>query len=557
MPPRPSLLRRFPASPSTRLPPLYTRMRSHSSTILAQQTSTPPPPPPLEASTPGSVLVIYVISNVRHNVLSSLHCTGRPDALHRDLDASWQWRSDVLADLRVNVTLEGSEKVLWFKERFLEDEEIIEHFVFNETRRIDWTMHRSRNGWYIRIRSPAFLSGAFILLISPRPDSLHPPGALLFESRTNAPILHTHRFSRPLTLERVLIRSRSRYEPAHTHTHRERTIPGRRVPAHATELHARLEQAQAAQQASHNQRAPAQTRAPRLAGTHSLKLSPATSPPLLSYFAPSPNAIYATALGGSLFVGNPAFDAAEHDVRDVVAQFGDVESVRFIVNPDGRIPRDLWAARTSRLLHAPLARRVLFVGNMPYGSEETDLREKFTPFGTIIVAEPRGFAHVEFLQEEDAVAAYESFAPSIGYTFMAYRGNEEALRTVLNELRRAYGGCISASGRGESLRSNLTGELTRSGFLEFLSVERATHALTKVGGSVTPYGPINLEYALSREGTRRTAGRQGGGVGTGVGARKAGTRPGTAVEKAGTGGEAEVAVDMTAGGRRGYGGGDY
>ncbi|KAF8124024.1 hypothetical protein K438DRAFT_1791949 [Mycena galopus ATCC 62051] len=37
------------------------------------------------------------------------------------------------------------------------------------------------------------------------------------------------------------------------------------------------------------------------------------------------------------------------------------------------------------------------------------------------------------------------------------------------------------------LRSNLTG----SGF-----VERATQALTKVGDSVTPYGPINLEYAM-------------------------------------------------------------
>ncbi|KAF8135236.1 hypothetical protein K438DRAFT_1786995 [Mycena galopus ATCC 62051] len=44
--------------------------------------------------------------------------------------------SDVLADLRVNVTLEGSEKVLWFRERFPEDEEIIEHLGHNETRRI-------------------------------------------------------------------------------------------------------------------------------------------------------------------------------------------------------------------------------------------------------------------------------------------------------------------------------------------------------------------------------------------------------------------------------------
>ncbi|KAF8207507.1 hypothetical protein K438DRAFT_1755548 [Mycena galopus ATCC 62051] len=54
--------------------------------------------------------------------------------------------SDVLADLRVNVTLEGSEKVLWFNERFPEEEEIIEHLVHNETRRSQWTMHRPRKG---------------------------------------------------------------------------------------------------------------------------------------------------------------------------------------------------------------------------------------------------------------------------------------------------------------------------------------------------------------------------------------------------------------------------
>ncbi|KAF8146345.1 hypothetical protein K438DRAFT_1781119 [Mycena galopus ATCC 62051] len=76
--------------------------------------------------------------------------------------------SDVFADLRVNVRLEGSEKVLWFNERFLEDEEIIEHLVHSETRRTQWTMHRPRNGWYICIRSPAFPPGAFIPFIPPR-----------------------------------------------------------------------------------------------------------------------------------------------------------------------------------------------------------------------------------------------------------------------------------------------------------------------------------------------------------------------------------------------------
>ncbi|KAF8152685.1 hypothetical protein K438DRAFT_1864300 [Mycena galopus ATCC 62051] len=86
--------------------------------------------------------------------------------------------------------LEGLEKVFWFKERFLEDEEIIEHLVHNETRRIHWTMHRPWNGWYIRIRSPAFPPGAFIPLI-PHARTHRTRSALLFESRTNASIPHT------------------------------------------------------------------------------------------------------------------------------------------------------------------------------------------------------------------------------------------------------------------------------------------------------------------------------------------------------------------------------
>ncbi|KAF8176316.1 hypothetical protein K438DRAFT_1939350 [Mycena galopus ATCC 62051] len=96
---------------------------------------------------------------------------------------------------------------------------------------------------------------------------------------------------------------------------------------------------------------------------------------------------------------------------------------------------------------------------MLYGTEEACAKD--TPFGAINSIRVASHLGDEFLQEEDAVAAYGSF-----------------------------------------LRSSLAGELTASGFVEFLSVERATHALTKVGGSVTPYGPINLEYALSRKDIR-------------------------------------------------------
>ncbi|KAF8207511.1 hypothetical protein K438DRAFT_1713561 [Mycena galopus ATCC 62051] len=177
--------------------------------------------------------------------------------------------SDVLADLRVNVMLEGSEKVLWFKERFLEDEEIIEHLVHNETRRIQWTMHRPRNGWYIRIRSPAFPPGAFIPLIPPRPDSPHPPGALLFESRTNAPIPHT-------SIPPAILRSTSDVDAASPRTststvHSYPPTPTASAPSLVVHpptpasVHARLEQAQAQAQSQaqgRQQRPPAQVITP-------------------------------------------------------------------------------------------------------------------------------------------------------------------------------------------------------------------------------------------------------------------------------------------------------
>ncbi|KAF8146018.1 hypothetical protein K438DRAFT_1991187 [Mycena galopus ATCC 62051] len=118
-----------------------------------------------------------------------------------------------------------------------------------------------------------------------------------------------------------------------------------------------------------------------------------------------------------LSVGNIAFDATEHDVRDV-AQFGDVESVRLIINPDGSFRGFGYVTFTSQTAadeclntgfeifgrpvrldystpSTPLARRrllraavqlhhrVLFVDTIPYGTEEAALREKLTPFGTI------------------------------------------------------------------------------------------------------------------------------------------------------------------------------
>ncbi|KAJ6476388.1 hypothetical protein C8R45DRAFT_834071 [Mycena sanguinolenta] len=183
--------------------------------------------------------------------------------------------------------------------------------------------------------------------------------------------------------------------------------------------------------------------------------------------------------------------------------------------------------------------RQLFIGNVAFDATEADLREKFSPFGplkSVRIAtrpggEPRGFAHIEYLREEDAIAAYENFAeeplymldrnlrvdyapvrplsknpPSHRLYFYDYRGNEEALRSALHEFETSIQ-------RVFFLRSNTTGEITGSGFIEFMSVERATQALTKVAGTVTPYGPINLEYAINRMMNGRPTGQSPGGRG--------------------------------------------
>ncbi|KAH7882198.1 hypothetical protein F5I97DRAFT_1913169 [Phlebopus sp. FC_14] len=95
--------------------------------------------------------------------------------------------SDVIDDLRVNVLDEDSDKIRWYKERFLSHDEIIEHVVHNQTNTICWTIHRPKRGWYIRIRAPTFPPRVFISLL-PVPDSSPDfmDAALYFSCRTSA-----------------------------------------------------------------------------------------------------------------------------------------------------------------------------------------------------------------------------------------------------------------------------------------------------------------------------------------------------------------------------------
>ncbi|KAI0702668.1 hypothetical protein C8Q76DRAFT_229982 [Earliella scabrosa] len=96
--------------------------------------------------------------------------------------------SDVLEDMRINVSEEGSSKVVWYKERFLTDDEILEHIVDNATSTTLWTVHRPKRGWYIRLRTPSFPPGVFIpLLPLPQTSPYHADAALSFACRTNLP----------------------------------------------------------------------------------------------------------------------------------------------------------------------------------------------------------------------------------------------------------------------------------------------------------------------------------------------------------------------------------
>ncbi|KAJ7178717.1 hypothetical protein C8R43DRAFT_871717 [Mycena crocata] len=224
--------------------------------------------------------------------------------------------------------------------------------------------------------------------------------------------------------------------------------------------------------------------------------------------------------------------------------------------------------------------RQLFVGNLPFDATEGDLhiREKFEPFGPIKSiristrpnGESRGFAHVDFMREEDSIAAFESFAeeplymldrtlridyapqrptatnpPNHKLYFFDYRGNEEALRLSLKEFE-------SSIQRLHFLRNQNTGELTGSGFVEFVSVDRATSAIEKLHGTLTPYGALNLEYAISKPagansvgGSRFAAGGGGGYAGPRTGGY--GGAPGGYGGGGGRGG--------FGGGQGGYGGG--
>ncbi|KAJ7161906.1 hypothetical protein C8R43DRAFT_991728 [Mycena crocata] len=154
--------------------------------------------------------------------------------------------------------------------------------------------------------------------------------------------------------------------------------------------------------------------------------------------------------------------------------------------------------------------RLLSVYNLDPHTTEAEIRERFAPFGPIrsIRLGKAEYAHVYFERLEDAVAACERFPEElrslhgrdiqVGYRehatptrclrFYDFSGGRAALEAALGafktDVRRIH-----------FLRATAPGKASGSGLLFFPSIERATAALSALGGAPTPRGPLYLDYA--------------------------------------------------------------
>ncbi|CAK5270905.1 unnamed protein product [Mycena citricolor] len=261
-----------------------------------------------------------------------------------------------------------------------------------------------------------------------------------------------------------------------------------------------------------------------------------------------------------LFIGNIPWQLTDAELHSMFSQHGEVASARVIMNADGssrgfgyvvfktqegatnafnqdhvvgdrQLRVDYTALQQSRAPRTPSTPRsstnspsnVLWVGNIPYGAEEQDLRSKFEPFGSLRSVriamgpngEARGFAHVEFMREQDAVTALEDlreepmfmmdrnlrvdFAPQRKQApampvnriyFHDFRGSEEDLRNVLQE----WGNNVI---KVTFLRDHNTGSRLGNGFIQFTTTDVATKVKESLDGQTSQYGPLNFEFAKS------------------------------------------------------------
>ncbi|KII90202.1 hypothetical protein PLICRDRAFT_174973 [Plicaturopsis crispa FD-325 SS-3] len=239
-----------------------------------------------------------------------------------------------------------------------------------------------------------------------------------------------------------------------------------------------------------------------------------------------------------------------------------------------------FSAGKSRVPSSP--NTTVFVGNLPFNTERSELESLFAEFGDIkdirLGVSPdgrlRGFAHIEFAELDNAKAAVEDHQQSpfvlqtrdliVDYapertTQLANPPFQKLFIRNWHADERAVREAFGDHGRNIKdvylLKNRETGERTGAGFIEFEDEDQATDALNELNGSESEAGVLHLNYArppqVRGQDVRRNSSRAGGGYGgrSGGGGGGYGGRGGGGRGGGGYGGRSG------GGGGGGYGGG--
>jgi len=166
--------------------------------------------------------------------------------------------------------------------------------------------------------------------------------------------------------------------------------------------------------------------------------------------------------------------------------------------------------------------RTLYVGNIPYEVPAIEIEQLFSPFGDIEEVRMRydepgknvGYAHVDFVAKDDALAAYESaqeepfwlinrtviidfartptrISPSNKLFFSNFDG-------TTNDLRGALKKYANSLLRIDFLKDKFTEKPMNRGHIYFRTEEAATSVLNEMNGSMVEAGhKLHLAYANS------------------------------------------------------------
>ncbi|KIM89869.1 hypothetical protein PILCRDRAFT_84711 [Piloderma croceum F 1598] len=164
----------------------------------------------------------------------------------------------------------------------------------------------------------------------------------------------------------------------------------------------------------------------------------------------------------------------------------------------------------------------VYLGNLPFSIGEHELTELLSDFGKIKAVRMgirpdggfKGFAHVEFADLASAIKAYEAHSDEPLYMVgrairLNYAPKREASDTPPyhklyisdfpkdeQALRKAFASYVDKITDVHMLIDKATGDILNNGFIEFDSIESATEALNELNGRELEYGiKLNLAYA--------------------------------------------------------------